>query len=134
MASDKHKILTAAILVIGFVSYTCYIYSALPNHRGTFSDQADAGKALWQKHNCTACHQVYGLGGYLGPDLTNVFSEKGPEYIKAFLEYGNLTMPAYDLSESETNALLAYMKHVDETGIADPRSFTIKMNGTIRQE
>ncbi len=134
MASDKHKVIAALILSIGFVCYTGYIYSALPNQKGTLSVEADEGKSLWQKHNCTACHQVYGLGGYLGPDLTNVFSEKGEGNIRAFLKIGNPTMPAYDLSEGETRSLLAYLKHIDETGIADPRSFTIKMNGTIKQE
>ncbi len=35
---------------------------------------AAAGKLLYQKYNCQACHQIYGLGGYMGPDLTNVYS------------------------------------------------------------
>lgn len=122
------------LLTIGFVGYTIYIYSTLPGHGVSVSAQTDTGKMLWQKHNCTACHQVYGLGGFLGPDLTNVFSEKGPAYIRAFLQNGNLTMPAYVLSEEETLSILAYLKHVDETGKSDPRTFTIRKNGTISQK
>jgi len=134
MASDNHKVIIAVILAIGFVCYTGYIYSALPGRHKMVTAKEDAGKALWQKHNCTACHQIYGLGGFLGPDLTNVYSQKGEGYIRAFLGNGNLTMPAYDLSEEEILAFLSYLKHVDESGISDPRSFRININGTIKQE
>jgi nitric oxide reductase subunit C len=77
---------------------------------------------------------VYGLGGFLGPDLTNVYSLKGPDHIRAFIKTGTNTMPAYQLTEDEILALLAYFKHMDQTGNADPRSFTINLDGTIEQE
>ena len=47
--------------------------------------EAITGKVLYQKYNCTACHQIYGLGGFLGPDLTIVVSQQGKgEAYKSF--------------------------------------------------
>lgn len=133
MMNDSSKVYVAIGLVFGFLSYTFFIYAALPKQEVKLSDQADAGKSLWQKHNCTSCHQVYGLGGYLGPDLTNIYSARSEAHLRAFLKIGNNTMPAYDLKEEEILALLAYLEHLDKSGISDPRTFTIQTNGTIRQ-
>lgn len=134
MASDLHKTVVGAILVLAFLGYSLYLYSALPMQDQSLSVQADRGKSLWQKHNCTSCHQVYGLGGFLGPDLTNEYSVKGPDHIKAFIKTGTNTMPSYQLTEDEIHALLAYFEHMDRTGSADPRSFTINLDGTIEQK
>ena len=48
------------------------------------------GKLIWQKYNCQSCHQIYSLGGYLGPDLTNVYSKynKSEEVLKHFFKGG----------------------------------------------
>jgi len=80
--------------------------------------EASHGQQLWQNNNCWSCHQVYGLGGYLGPDLTNVYSSphKGPNYIKAFLNSGIKSMPKFNFSENEKNAIVAYLKLIDSTG------------------
>lgn len=134
MVSDYHKAIIAVLLTTAFLSYSFYLYSNLPEDATGFTSEMDRGKELWQKHNCIACHQVYGLGGYLGPDLTNEYSLRGPEVIKAFLKAGTITMPAFHLTEEETTALLAYLQHTDKTGIADPRSYKIYANGTIDQE
>ena len=77
------------------------------------------GQQLFQSNRCWSCHQLYGLGGYLGPDLTNVYSAegKGSTYIKAFLNSGVKSMPQFHFSEEEKNALVEYLKTVDETGI-----------------
>ena len=42
-------------------------------------------------------------------------------------------MPNMDLTDSEIEELLAYLKDVDQSGKADPRTFTINTNGTIHQ-
>ena len=133
MISDFHKFALAVLLTTAFLSYSIYLYAALPLSE-TNDTAGDKGKALWQKHNCTACHQVYGLGGFLGPDLTNVYSQRGPEYITAFLKNGNLTMPAYQMNEEDIQAMLAYLWHLDNSGIADPRSFKTNYDGTIEQQ
>lgn len=93
------------------------------------------GRLVWQKYNCQSCHQFYGLGGYLGPDLTNVFSKKGkgPQLIKAMISNGSGAMPSYSLSQEETEHLLSFLEMTDQSGNADPRNFLINPDGTIQQ-
>ncbi|MBL0007669.1 MAG: cytochrome c [Saprospiraceae bacterium] len=134
MAPDFQKTIVGLLLTLSFLTYSFYLYSSLPVRDAVFTIDVDRGKAIWQQHNCTACHQVYGLGGYLGPDLTNEYSKRGPDIIKAMIRTGTKTMPAFNLTEEETSSLLSYLKHIDQTGIADPRSFKIKLDGTIDQE
>ena len=133
MFPDKLKFLVFSLLCVGFLSYTGFLYSYLPVSNPNFSSSEAKGKALWQAHNCSSCHQIYGLGGYLGPDLTNEYSLRGPEFIHVFLQSGNTTMPNFHLNESEMAELISYLKLVDQSGKADPRKFTINRNGTINQ-
>lgn len=73
---------------------------------------------MWQSKNCQACHQLYGLGGYMGPDLTNIISDsiKGPAYASAFIQSGTAKMPKFNLSAAEVNELLAFLTWVDQSG------------------
>ena len=130
------KIRIMAGLLLLFAGYTLFIY-ALPQQ----NDPADlmevrAGKMIWQQKNCTACHQIYGLGGFLGPDLTNIYSDKtkGPAYIRAYVQGGNAIMPAFQLQDREMSALLAYLQQVDASGKADPKSFKVNGDGTIERK
>lgn len=133
MLSDKKKVITALTLVTGFLFYSFFIYSTLPVKYVKVVPEVSKGKLVWQQYNCNACHQVYGLGGYLGPDLTNEYSVKGPDYIKAFLKSGTVTMPNFHLNEEEIKDLLSYLQNIDLSGKADPRTFTINTDGTIQQ-
>lgn len=97
------------------------------------SEEGIHGKLLWQKHNCIACHQLYGLGGFMGPDLTNVISDpaKGENYVSAILGHGMNRMPNYNFSRKEINALVEFLKHTDESGIYPLRNFTFNIDGTV---
>jgi nitric oxide reductase subunit C len=133
MPPEKLKNITAASLVAAFLFYSFHLYSSLPVPDKRVTEEASKGKLVWQQYNCNACHQVYGLGGYLGPDLTNTYSLKGSAYIKAFLQSGTATMPNFHLDVQEISALVAYLQNIDASGKADPRTFTINTNGTIEQ-
>ncbi len=109
------------ILFIGFLVYTCLVYSycdknSLPGN--TPDNHVVAGWNTWQEKNCQSCHQIYGLGGYLGPDLTNAASApgKGENYMKVFIQFGTGKMPNFHLSDSETNNVVAFLKWVDKSG------------------
>ncbi len=133
MTISLTKKVVITMLILSFLLYSAYLYLNLPFAAVPGDPLADRGKMLWQRHNCTACHQVYGLGGYLGPDLTNVYSKKGPVYINAFLAHGTSVMPDFKLTGPEMEAITAYLKSVDATGSADPKTFKINGNGTIEQ-
>ncbi len=107
------------ILVVIFIVYNIIIYTqGTSNNTPLMSEQAIKGEKLYQENNCTACHQFYGLGGYLGPDLTNVISakNKGAEYVKAFLNSGIKTMPKFNFTEEEKEAIAQFLTEVDQTG------------------
>jgi len=133
MVSDRQHFIIISVLMAAFLSYSLYLYSALPVKLQSLNKEADAGKLTWQKYNCNACHQVYGLGGYLGPDITNVYSLKGPAYIQAFLKNGTNIMPDFHLTAKEINDLISFMKAIDATGKSDPKTFTLHNDGTIEQ-
>lgn len=100
------------------------------------TEEAQIGKLLFQKYNCTACHQLYGLGGYMGPDLTNMISSpgKGEIYARTLLQTGTQRMPNFHLTEEEINSMVAYLKYVDKTGISPVKKFKINFDGTISQK
>ncbi len=99
------------------------------------TEKAKRGKLVFQEYNCTACHQIYGLGGYMGPDLTNVISApgKGPIYAKAFLQGGTVKMPNFNLSDEKMDELIAFLTYIDKTGISPVKKFNTNSDGTISE-
>jgi nitric oxide reductase subunit C len=127
----KKNIAVIAVLFITFCCYNYFIYTSNESENPVkLSSKALHGQKLWQNNNCWSCHQTYGLGGYLGPDLTNIYSNKnkGENYIKAFLNSGIKTMPKFNFSEEEKNALVAYLKAIDSTGFYP--NYNAKINAT----
>lgn len=125
-----------ATLCAGFLAYSCYIYMAPEFDAGLSlpsASRAAEGRLVWQKYNCQSCHQLYGLGGFLGPDLTNVTSAKGKNnsYILGMVRSGTSQMPAFELQENEEDALIEFLHAVDQTGTSDPRRFRILGSGMI---
>lgn len=122
------------ILILLFVSYNIIIYTQKSyTTAGKMSKEAIQGEELWQKNNCIACHQFYGLGGYLGPDLTNIISNKnkGPAYVKAFVNSGVKSMPKFNFSETEIKDLVEFLTHIDQTGYYPNYNAKKKLNGWV---
>jgi nitric oxide reductase subunit C len=118
-------------------SFSIYFIPLSQNTKTNFDIKtASEGHLVWQKYNCQSCHQLYGLGGYLGPDLTNVYSVKGKGqvWIKALLKSGTTQMPSFNLTLEEENKLIEFLKSTDASGLADPRQFKIKSNGMIERK
>jgi len=132
--TDGVKMKIALVLLLAFLLYSAFIYIKPAQGRIYSNPEVSRGKAVWQHYNCQACHQVYGLGGFLGPDLTNVYSKRGKEFIHAFLATGSPVMPAFKLSREEMNDLTAFLRNMDSSGTADPRTFKLSIDGTIRQD
>ena len=121
---------------MSFVFYSAHIYTSGTEaaHVPPLSDEARHGQQLFQKHNCVACHQFYGLGGYMGPDLTNVISNRGPAYARAFMAGGTQAMPDFELNDSELDALVEFLTFVDKTGRYPVETYEVSWFGTVVQE
>jgi nitric oxide reductase subunit C len=89
---------------------------------------AGEGRLVWQRYNCQSCHQLYGLGGYLGPDLTNLTSSPGKDenYLRAMILSGSDQMPSFKLNDEEMKLLIQFLYDVDKSG--DGRNFTFDVN------
>lgn len=135
---SSSKRLIMAILITGFFIYTIVVYTfGTKEDKGIEYATASAieGKYLFQKYNCSSCHQIYGLGGYIGPDLTNAVSRyKGSRiYINAMLQNGSERMPRFDLKKEEINSIIDYLIYIDKTGTSPVLKFEINYDGTITQ-
>ncbi len=98
------------------VVYSLGVYFSRSEAEEVLSEKAVRGKLLFQEYNCVACHQFYGLGGYMGPDLTDVIEKKGKKYAKTFILNGTGKMPKLNVSEEEAEAILEYLDAVSKTG------------------
>ena len=133
--NSKPYLYVIAILLVSFGLYNYVVYNtdgyiASEN----LSPEAVRGQQLFQSNRCWSCHQLYGLGGYLGPDLTNVYSDekKGPVYIKAFLNSGVMSMPQFHFDEEEKDAIVEYLRQVDQTGIYPNYDAEIEATGWVK--
>jgi nitric oxide reductase subunit C len=114
------KIWLFAALFLAYLCYSLAVYTRGTDNSFQASAEAQEGKRLFQKYNCSSCHQVYGLGGYLGPELTTAWSDphRGEHFIRAFLQAGGRTMPNFHLDKNEVEALAQYMKYIDSTAVS----------------
>jgi nitric oxide reductase subunit C len=126
-------------LVCAFAIFSFRIYSTPIPNQPQFDEstkgQIAKGKLVYQKYNCQSCHQIYGLGGYLGPDLTNCMKEgrNGELLIKTLTQVGTTQMPSFPITETEMENLIAFFKALDQTGNSDPRHFIVSSNGMIAE-
>ncbi|MEX0995578.1 MAG: c-type cytochrome [Flavobacteriaceae bacterium] len=128
--------ITFMLLSVAFLLFSWSIYvdeNIYENKPADYDAQLQKqGRLVWQKYNCHVCHQLYGLGGFLGPDLTNV-SQKGFHYVDAFLKNGAASMPALELTEEETQQLFEFLKATNASGSSNPKDYRKLWNGMIEQ-
>ncbi len=123
-------------LILSFFIYSFVVYTSgteFPKNSKQFTSEAKLGKDTFQKYNCISCHQIFGLGGYMGPDLTNVISDehRGENYAKAFLLTGTERMPNFQMSDTELGAIIAYLKYIGNTVEYPVKNSTTTWYGTI---
>lgn len=124
------------VLCASFVFYSGYVYTKGTEaaHVPPMNDMERRGAEVFQQYNCVACHQFYGLGGYMGPDLTNTISNRGAAVARAFISSGTATMPNLGLTTEEVDAVVAYLEFVDKTGTYPPKDYDVRWFGTVEQE
>jgi nitric oxide reductase subunit C len=118
--------LTVALLGCGYVAMALLVV-LLPSRStemGPASPAVTAGAGVWRAANCIGCHSIYGLGGHIGPDLTNAISRLGAEGVTGALYAGGAKMPRFRFSDDAAANLVAWLSYIDETGIYPlPRHF-----------
>lgn len=88
--------------------------------------EAAAGMRVWRSYNCEGCHTLLGQGGAYAPDLTHIYEQRGEDYLHEFLlnpaafHPGERAMPRFDLAQSETDNLLAFLNWVGAQSEAWP--------------
>lgn len=101
---------------------------------GRLASDAVAGQTLWQERTCISCHALYGLGGHLGPDLTNAVTRLGEDGARAILLGGSGRMPPQSLTPEEADRLIAYLRYVDSTGVYPTGSFPAYSFGRFEKD
>lgn len=132
MGKSKKYFFVLLFMMSVFLFYNFIIYTSKEDY-GTIhlSEKAIQGETIWLENNCNSCHQFYGLGGYLGPDLTNIYSKRDEDNIKAMLNSGVNAMPKFSFKENEKEALVQFLKEVDQTGYYPNDEASIEYNGWV---
>lgn len=126
-----NKILVFVFLFTTFIAYTSWVYTNGTNRASTMTTQQQLGKKIWQDNNCQSCHQIFGLGGYLGPELTTgygsasfgVDSAHYETYARTILQYGSIRMPNFHLTPQQINAIIDYLKYVDANAFSYRKNY-----------
>lgn len=128
--SGRSRVVILLLAVAGFFVQTGFVYFDFPRNvpGRRLSTQAKEGRDLWRKNNCQACHQIYGYGGFLGPDLTNITARRPDEDWTNVLTQERKQMPAFGFDEEECAAIVEFLEEISETGTGLPRFTTLKDN------
>ncbi|MBW7912157.1 MAG: cytochrome c [Taibaiella sp.] len=123
------------ILFTSFCLYTGWVYLYCDEEAKTTENIHPAvteGWNLWQQNNCQSCHQLYGLGGYMGPDLTNIArdSTKGKPYMYTFIKHGTGRMPAFNMTDDEVYRIIDFLEWVDKSGVSQVPAEAVHWSGT----
>lgn len=105
-----------------FLALTFDTTSNLPktDNRHNITPAVAAGKHIWETRNCLGCHTLLGEGAYYAPELGNVYTRRGPEFIKAWMMSqptgapGRRQMPNFNLSDEDLNNLVEFLKYSSE--------------------
>ncbi len=109
-----------------FLALTYQTEKDLPNrdNRENLTPEVIAGKKIWEVNNCIGCHSLLGEGAYFAPELGNVYTRRGPDFIKAWIKAqptgaeGRRQMPQFNLTDKELDDLVAFFKYVSEINTA----------------
>ncbi len=117
MTTPHGRRLAIVFLVATFFIQTALVYLDDSGYQTPrLSKQAIEGRNLWLKNNCQSCHQIYGFGGFLGPDLTNAVQHLAAERLLSILKEGQSPMPAFHFSDPQIKSIAAFLTEMDATG------------------
>jgi ubiquinol-cytochrome c reductase cytochrome b subunit len=73
------------------------------------------GQKVYRDVNCSYCHSINGIGGAIGPDLSNIASQLTKAQLTTYLQNPDLMVPntlhpKLQFTPDELNALVAYLE------------------------
>ena len=86
--------------------------------RVDLSNPAATGERLMEQYRCRDCHRILGEGALKAPDLTGITQRLSDQELDLWLKdpnavKRNTTMPDFRLSDTEVDALIAYLRASD---------------------
>jgi ubiquinol-cytochrome c reductase cytochrome b subunit len=102
-----------AVVTIGFLTIMG-AKAPIVNAPAVTSPSVLAGRLLYDKNGCSACHSIQGRGGKIGPELSHVGSKHDGDWLMRHfkdpqaMSPGSI-MPKVMLQEKELNELTDYM-------------------------
>ncbi|GAB4485611.1 MAG: hypothetical protein OHK006_12050 [Thermodesulfovibrionales bacterium] len=86
----------------------------LASAAGAGGKELTEGEKLYQKHGCSACHAINGIGGTTGPDLTHVGSKRDRAWLIGHFKdpddfVKDSAMPKVEAPDADLEKLTDYM-------------------------
>ena len=112
------------LVFVGLVFHSERVIPARSNQQA-LTESVVRGKAVWEQNNCIGCHTMLGEGAYFAPELGNVYTRRGPEFIKGWMQAmptgapGRRQMPQFNLTDEELDQLVAFLKYTSEINTAN---------------
>lgn len=113
----KRKIMMAvaglAVITIGILTFAG-ARAPMVNAPAVTTPSALAGRVLYDKNGCAACHSIHGKGGTIGPDLTHEGIKRDRDWhLRHFKNPQSVSpgsiMPKVTLGDKQLNELTDYM-------------------------
>ena len=115
MLESSSKKIMLTVLTASFVVQTGLVY--LDDADIQLSADAVEGRKLFHEGSCQVCHQLWGQGGFLGPDLTNAASRIDETRLVSLLTVGSGQMPTFDFDEQQIGYLRAFLEEIDRPDV-----------------
>ena len=114
------KTLLAILLATLFFQAGLLYFDQTGYKTRALSFKGQEGQKIWLENNCQSCHQIYGFGGFLGPDLTNAMAYLTDQRLHDVLTNGSQQMPSYQMQTKEIDSLKAFFSELNKTGVSQP--------------
>ena len=112
----------AVFFFLLFLAMTFDTMQTLPkrDNRENLTESVVRGKHLWGTRNCIGCHTLMGEGAYFAPELANVYTRRGGDFIKTWMKIqptgapGRRQMPQFHLNDQQLDDLVNFLKYTSE--------------------
>ena len=121
-AAKMFFLVGTAVCVGSFLLLTLDTIQKVPaqTHAENMTESVIRGKHIWEDSNCMGCHTLLGEGAYYAPELTKVYTRRGPTFIKAMLKNpeamypGERKMQNYHFTNQQIDDLTDFLKWIGE--------------------